>query len=88
LVAHFEGGTSAEGFENRELRRVIGPKRDEVTGEWSLMTCTPHSYCSDDKIEKNETGGACSVYWGKEMCCNVLVGKPRGKRLLGRPMRR
>jgi hypothetical protein len=28
------------------------------------------------------------VYWGKEMCCNVLVGKPRGKRLLGRPMRR
>jgi hypothetical protein len=22
------------GFENRELRRVFGPKRDEVTGEW------------------------------------------------------
>jgi hypothetical protein len=52
------------------------------------MTCTPHSYCSDDQIEKNEIGGACSMYWGKEMCCNVLVGKPRGKRLLGRPMRR
>jgi hypothetical protein len=31
LVAHFEGGTYAEGFENRELRRIFGPKRDEGT---------------------------------------------------------
>jgi hypothetical protein len=24
------------GFENRMLRRVFGPKRDEVTGEWRM----------------------------------------------------
>jgi hypothetical protein len=35
-------------FENRALRRVFGPKRDEVTGEWrklhneELMICTPY----------------------------------------------
>jgi hypothetical protein len=35
-------------FENRVLRRVFGPKRDEVTGEWrklqmrSLVICTPY----------------------------------------------
>jgi len=36
-------------FENRVLRRIFGPKRDEVTGEWkkqllmrSLMVCTAH----------------------------------------------
>jgi len=35
-------------FENRVLRKIFGPKRDEVTGEWrkhvmrSLMICTPH----------------------------------------------
>ena len=36
-------------FEKRILRRIFGPKRDEVTGEWrklyimrSLMICTPH----------------------------------------------
>jgi hypothetical protein len=30
-------------FENRVLRRIFGPKRDEVTGEWrSFMICTPH----------------------------------------------
>jgi hypothetical protein len=25
------------GFENRVLRRIFGPKRDEVTGEWRKM---------------------------------------------------
>ena len=35
-------------FENRVLRRIFGPKRDEVTGKWrklhneSLMICTAH----------------------------------------------
>jgi len=35
-------------FETRVLRRIFGPKRDEVTGKWrrvnnrSLMICTPH----------------------------------------------
>jgi len=24
-------------FENRVLRRIIGPKRDEVTGEWKSL---------------------------------------------------
>jgi len=35
-------------FENRVLRRLFGPKREEVTGEWenyimkSLVICTPY----------------------------------------------
>jgi len=35
-------------FENRVLRRIFGPERDEVTGKWEdyimriLMICTPH----------------------------------------------
>ena len=35
-------------FENRVLRRIFGPRRDGVTGEWrklhneGLMICTPH----------------------------------------------
>jgi hypothetical protein len=32
LVVDIKGETWAEGFENRALRRVFGPKRDEVTG--------------------------------------------------------
>jgi hypothetical protein len=30
LVSDVKGGM----FENRVLRRIFGPKRDEVTGEW------------------------------------------------------
>jgi len=48
LVAHIEGGAQAEGFENRVLRRIFGPKRDKVTerGEnyimRNLMICILH----------------------------------------------
>ena len=33
-------------------------------------------------------GGLCSVYGGEEGVYSVLVGKPEGKRPLGRPRRR
>jgi len=56
-------------FENRTLRRIFGPKWDEVTGEWRKI----HNEELNDlysapnifrvkKIEKNEMGGACSAY--------------------------
>jgi len=32
LVTHIEGGTRLRVFENKVLRRIFGPKRDEVTG--------------------------------------------------------
>jgi hypothetical protein len=54
-------------FENRVLRRVFGPKRDEVTGEWrklhneELLT----QYCAGGKIETNEMGRACGAYGGR-----------------------
>ena len=41
-----------------------------------------------DKIEKNEMVGTCSAYGGEERRIRVLVGKPEGKRPLGRPRRR
>jgi hypothetical protein len=48
LVADTVGGTRLKVFENRTLRIIFGPKRDEVTGEWrklhneELNDCTPH----------------------------------------------
>jgi hypothetical protein len=71
LVAHIEGGTQAEGIENRVLRRVFGPKRDEVAGERrklhnkELNDLCHTKYYAGDQIE-NEMGGACSMYGGKE----------------------
>ena len=43
-------------------------------------------YCSGDKIEKNELGRACGAY--RRGVYMVLVGKPEGKRPLGRRRRR
>jgi hypothetical protein len=37
LVTHNEGETWVEGIENGMLRRIFGPKRDEVTGEWRKL---------------------------------------------------
>ena len=41
-----------------------------------------------DKIEKNEMGWVCGAYGWTEEEYRVLVGKPEGKRPLGRPRRR
>jgi len=38
------------------------------------MICTAHQYCSGDKIEKNEMGGACSMYGGEERCIQGFGG--------------
>jgi len=40
------------------------------------------------QIEKNEMGEVCSTYGTAEVLNKVLVGKPEGKKPLGRPMRR
>jgi hypothetical protein len=54
----------------------------------SLMICTPHPFCSGDKIEKNGMGGACSADREERGVYRVLVEKPEGKIPLGRPRRR
>ena len=50
-----------------------------------IMICTADRYCSVDKIEKNEMGGACSAYGEGRGVYRVLARKHAGKRLLGRP---
>jgi hypothetical protein len=52
-------------FENRVLRRIFGPKMDEVTGEWRKLHNTKlhNLYSSPDiirQVKTNEVGGACS----------------------------
>jgi hypothetical protein len=49
------------------------------------MICTPYPIFASYKIEKNEMGGACSMYGERRGVYKVLVGKSEGKRPLGRP---
>jgi hypothetical protein len=79
------------GFENRVLRRIFGPKRDEVTGEWrKLHNEELHNMYSSLYIKQGTSG---RMRWAEHMAhigderkvYKVLVGKPEGKRPLGRP---
>jgi hypothetical protein len=73
-------------FEKRVLRRIFGPKRDEVTGEWKkLHNEEVHNlYSSPDiirQITSNRMRWAGHVaHTGEERkVYKVPVGKPKGK---------
>jgi len=82
-------------FENRVLRRIFGPKRDEVTGEWRKIHNEELNdlYPSPNVVRVIKSrrmrwawhvariGEGRGVY-------RVLVKKPEGKRPLGRARRR
>jgi hypothetical protein len=82
-------------FENRVLRRIFGPKRDEVTVQWrKLHNGELHNLYSSPNIIRRiksrrmrwaghmaRTGEGRNVY-------RVSVGKPEGERPLERPRRR
>jgi len=77
-------------FKNRVLRRIFGPKRVEVTGEWKRLyneqlndLYASKKYYSGDQSMQNEMGGACNV-WVRGEGHKVLVGKPEGIRTLVR----
>jgi hypothetical protein len=78
--------------ENRVFRRIFGPKRDEVTGEWRKLYNEElrdlYSSPSIIRIFKSRR-----MRWAehvarmseKSNAYRLLVGKLEGKRLLGRP---
>jgi hypothetical protein len=82
-------------FENRVLRRIFGPKRDEVTGEWRKLhneeLCDLYSSPSIIRIIKPRRmrwAGHLARMGKKRNAYRLLVGKAEGKRPLGRPRRR
>jgi len=77
------------------LRRIFGPRRDEVTGEWRRL----HNEELNDlysslnivrviKSRRMRWAGHVARMGEKRRVYRVLVGKPEGKRPLGRPRRR
>ena len=76
-------------FENRVLRRVFGPKRDEVTGEWRILHNEELSdlYSLPNIVRVVWAGHVARVGEGRGVH-RFLVGKPEGRRSMGRPRRR
>ena len=82
-------------FENMVLRRIFGPSRDEVTGEWRRLHNEELSdlYSSPNvvgviKSRRMRWVGHVARMVEERGLYSVLVGKPEGKRPLGRPRRR
>jgi hypothetical protein len=82
-------------FEYRVLRRIFGPKRDEVTGEWKKVHNEElrelYSSPSIIRIIKSRSmrwAGHVARMEEKRNAYRLLVGKPEGKRPLGRTRRR
>ena len=82
-------------FENMMLRRIFGPRRDEVTGEWRRLHNEELNdlYTSPNIVRMIKSR---RMRWaehvarvGKERgLYRVLVGKPEGGIPQGRPRRR
>jgi hypothetical protein len=79
-------------FEDRMLRRIFEPKRDEVTGEWrKLHNGELHNFYSSPNIIRMIKSRR--IRWAGHVArmgdaYRILVGNPEGKRPLGRPRRR
>jgi hypothetical protein len=78
-------------YENRVLRRIFGPKRDEVKGEWRKLHNEELNdlYSSPNMVRVIKSrrmrwaGNVARVGEGIGLY-RVLVGKPEGKRPLGK----
>ena len=82
-------------LENMVLRRIFGPRRDEVTGEWRRLHNEELNdlYSSPNivraiKSRRMRWAGHVARMVEEREVYRVLVGKPEGRRPLGRPGRR
>ena len=82
-------------FENRVLRGIFGPKRDEVTGEWGKLHDEElHDFYPSPntmrviKSRRMRWEGHLARMGKERVVRRVLVAKPEGKRPLERPRRR
>jgi hypothetical protein len=68
-------------FEERLLRRIFGPKRNEVTGEWKKLHNEElnDGYCSPNIVHviklRMRWAGRVALMWWRGVY-RVLVGKP------------
>jgi len=82
-------------FENMVLRRIFGPRRDKVTGDWrrlhneelNVLFSSPN-IVRVTKSRRMRWAGHVARMGEERRVYRFLVGKPEGRRPLGRPRSR
>ena len=79
-------------FENRVLRRIFGPKRDEVLGEWRTLhieelndICISQNVLRVIESRRMRWVDEVARMGNRRLAYRVLVGNLDGQRPLGRP---
>jgi hypothetical protein len=78
--------------ENRVIWRILGPKRDDVTGEWRklcneelhILYSSPYIIRQVKSRKMRWAGHVARMGEGRNVY-SVLIGMPEGRRPLGRP---
>jgi hypothetical protein len=84
FVSHIKGRMKM--FENRVLRKVCEPKRDEVTADWKTLHNEKlyNLYSSTItfqvmKSRKRQWAVHVALMWDRRVAYRVVVGKPEGE---------
>jgi hypothetical protein len=77
---------------NRVLKRIFGPKRNELIGDWRKLhieeLCNLYSSPGIIRMKKSRRmrwAGHLAHMGVRRNGCRILVGTPEGKRSVGRP---
>jgi hypothetical protein len=95
LVCHIEKRTQAEKVQDGMSKKILVPKRDEVTGEWTRLHneevydlwSSPNTV-RGIKPRRMRRAGCAKRMGDRRDACRILMGRPDGKRPLGRRKRR
>jgi hypothetical protein len=81
-------------FENRVLRRIFGPESNEVSGDWNKLhneelrdLYSSPSIIRIIRSRRMRLAGHVARMGEKRNAYRLLMGRPEGKRPLGRPRR-
>jgi hypothetical protein len=87
--------TNTEVFEDKVLRRIFGPKRNDMTAGWRKLhneelrdLYSLPNIIRMTKLRRMRLAGHVTRIWEKRKAYRLPIRNPEGKRPLGGPRRR
>jgi len=91
LVCHTERRTQAEDVQDGMPKKILVPKRDEITGQWTRLyneelydLWSSPNIVRGIKSRRMRLAGHVKRVGDRRDACRILIGRPDGNRPLGR----